>query len=405
MPHILFINQHYYPDFAATGQLLAELCEDLSQKGFRITVITGYPEKGTYPDYLTPLKNEQHKNLTIYRIYNHPAGNKSNINRLFHFFSFWLGSVVKALFMQEKYDLIYVMSTPPLLNGITANLVSFFRGVPYLYNVQDLYPGIAVEMGTLTNKHIISISQMIENYINQNALSISTLSVQMKKSISEHAEPNKIVILPNWSDGNLIRPQKESQLRKKIGLTEMFLVTYSGNMGMSQGLDSLLGVAEILQTEKPNIHFLFIGNGAHLPELKKIKETNNLKNVTFLPYQPKENLSDSLACADLHLISTTPNLSKYLMPSKLYGILAAGKSYLAVTESTSEIVEFTVKESCGVTANPGDIEQITSAIIKLEENVDVLQKMGKLGREVFDKQFERKIVTEKYAAHLRNILR
>jgi len=397
MPHILFINQHYYPDFAATGQLLSELCEDLAANNWKVTVITGLPETGTYPkSYSKPLPFEEKKNISIYRIYNHPAGSKNIFNRLLHFFSFWVGSILKSMTI-EKIDLVFVMSSPPLLNGITANILKTVRGVPYIYNVQDLYPGIAVEMGTISNLKLIKISEKIEKYINSNALSISTLSEQMKESISLNGiSENKISVIPNWSDGNIIFPKQTSNLRTELGLESKFLITYSGNIGLSQGLDKIIQVAEKIQQITNTIHFLIIGNGANLPFIKKMAEEKKLKNITFLPFQPKENLCDSLNCADLHIVPMAENMAKYLMPSKIYGIMASGKPFLAIVDEGTEIYKLINETQCGFQLTYNKYEESVNILINSLNEKEKLEDMGKRGRKYFEENFDRKKVTEKY---------
>lgn len=396
MKHILFINQHYYPDFAATGQLLAELCEDLEKSGFKITVITGYPEPGTFPENLIPLKKEVKGHLTIRRLYNHPAGNKSISNRLLHFFSFWLGSI-RTSFLTPKVDLVFVMSTPPLLNGITANLIRIIKRIPYLYNVQDLYPAIAVEMGTLSNKPLIKFSEWAEKYINSKAVSIVTLSEPMKLAISESGvEKNKIQIIPNWSDDQVLKPQPFSKFRTENHLDSKFVVMYSGNIGMSQGLDVVLSLAQELEKEIPELHFCIVGNGVKLPALKEQVKNTGVTNVSFYPFQPKELLSDSLNAADLHLIPLTEKMAKYLLPSKLYGILAVGKPVLAIVDKGTEIDVLVKQTGCGYSVSPGDTKNLMEALKTAFSERESLAKRGEKGRAYFLENLTRKIATDRY---------
>lgn len=405
MPHILFINQHYYPDFAATGQLLSELCEDLAEKNWKVTVITGMPEIGTYPkSYSKPLSFEEKKNISIYRIYNHPAGSKNIFNRLLHFFSFWVGSILKSLII-EKIDLVYVMSSPPLLNGITANILRVVRGVPYIYNVQDLYPGIAVEMGTISNPKLIRISEKIEKYINSNSLSVFTLSDQMKDSISHNGIPeNKISVIPNWSDGDIIYPKKSSELRNQLRLESKFLITYSGNIGLSQGLEKIIQIADQIKEINHEIHFLIIGNGANLPFIRKMAEEKQLTNITFLPFQPKEELCDSLNCADLHIVPMAENMAKYLMPSKIYGIMAAGKPFLAIVDEGTEIYKLINETECGFQLTYNHYQEAVNLLANCVNKKDRLAEMGRKGRKYFEENFDRKKVTEKYSFLLESSL-
>lgn len=396
LKHILIINQHYYPDFAATGQLLAELCEDLEKAGFKITVITGYPESGTYPENSIPLKNEITGNLTIRRLYNHPAGNKSISNRLLHFFSFWLGSI-QASFLTRNVDLVFVMSTPPLLNGITANLLRIFKRIPYIYNVQDLYPAIAVEMGTLKNKPLIRFSEWAEKYINSSAVSIVTLSEPMKMAIADSGvDKNKIQIIPNWSDDQLLKPQKSSSFRSLNHLYGKFVIMYSGNIGMSQGLETILSLAPELEKENPEFHFCIIGNGVKLPALKQQVKNSGVSNVSFHPFQPKELLSDSLNAADIHLIPLTEKMAKYLLPSKLYGILAVGKPILAIVDEGTEIDVLVRNTVCGYSIRPGELGKLKEVLKTAFAERDSLAEMGKKGRSHFLENLTRQKATESY---------
>lgn len=396
MKHILIINQHYYPDFAATGQLLAELCEDLSEAGFKITVITGYPEPGTYPGGLNPEKTEISGNLKVFRIYNHPAGNKSILNRLLHFFSFWFGSILKS-FRISQVDLVFVMSTPPLLNGITANLLRIFRRIPYVYNVQDLYPGIAVEMGTLKNKFIIRISEKLEQWINNQAISIVTLSGSMKNAIAvRESEREKIRVIPNWSDDSKLKPQPESRFRIENGLTGKIVVMYSGNIGMSQGLDKILSLAPWFEQNHPDVCFCLIGNGVNLPSIRQQIERYGCKNVRFFPFQPKETLSDSLNAADIHLVPLTEKMAGYLLPSKIYGILAVGKPVLAVVDPGSEIDLLIRNTGCGLSVQPGDPERIKTALTALLGEKQNLPGMGLKGYHYFLNGLTRKTAVSAY---------
>lgn len=404
MKHLLFINQHYYPDFAATGQLLADLCDDLVKAGFRVTVITGYPEPGTFPAGLAPLKTEKNGNLTIFRLYNHPAGNKSIINRLLHFFSFWFLSILKS-FTVKRPDLVFVMSTPPLLNGLTANLIRLFRRVPYVYNVQDLYPDIAVQMGTIRNRLVIRLSAAIETYINRHARQIVTLSDSMKEKIASHGVVSgKISVIPNWSDGNLIRPMTDSPLRTDWDLAGRFVIMYSGNTGMSQGLDWIMETIAPLATDRPDLVFVIVGGGAKLPALKEKAVKNHWSFVRFYPFQPKEQLSESLSVADLHLVPLTAGMSDYLVPSKFYGIAAAGRPTLALVDEGSEIDRIVRSQNLGFSIRHGQTESLRRVIEQAMNNREVLKEMGTRARKYFDSTLDRKKATGAYQSLMERLV-
>lgn len=397
MKHIVFINQHFAPDFAATGQLLSELCVDLSRKGWKISVITGVPSPGTYPtESYIPL-TEENGRLTIYRLKHLHAEKTSLISRLFHFFSFWLSSIVKVVSI-EKIDMIFIMSTPPLLNGVTANLLRIIRQIPYIYNVQDLYPGIAVELGAIKKGFTYHLSTKIENYIYQHATMITTLSEQLKKSISERSvAPEKIAVIPNWADGDMIRPISSSDLKKKNGFEGKFVVGYSGNIGLSQELEKLIPfLAKYTIQFEPNIHYLIIGDGAKKRELEIEVKNNQLTNVTMWDFQPKEKLHESLSLPDIHLIPLKRNLSNYLVPSKTYGILAVEKPILALVEPNSELGTLIQTQSCGAVCDPDNYDSVLHLILQWEKDPEKLKLIGKNGHHIFMTTYERKITSEKY---------
>ncbi|NUQ80902.1 MAG: glycosyltransferase family 4 protein [Bacteroidetes bacterium] len=404
MKHLLFINQHYYPDYAATGQLLAELCDDLVSAGFRVTVITGFPEPGTFPSEIRPLKVEKNGILTIFRLYNHPAGNKSILNRLLHFFSFWFLSIIKSLTVTRP-DLVFVMSTPPLLNGVTANLIRLIRRVPYVYNVQDLYPDIAVQMGTIRNRQLIRLSAAIENYINHHAQQIVTLSEPMKDKIVSHGvEPGKVSVIPNWSDGNLIRPVQDSPLRTEWDLRDRFVIMYSGNTGMSQGLDWIMEAMVPVAADHPDLVFVIVGGGVRLPQLKENANRNGWTFVRFFPFQPKEQLGQSLAVADLHLVPLTAGMSDYLVPSKFYGIAAAGRPTLALVDEGSEIDRIVRSQNLGFSIRHGQADDFRSAITLAVNDRDSLREMGVRARRYFDSTLDRTIATSAYRTLLNRLV-
>ena len=427
---ILLINQHFFPEVASSGQIMTELCADMARDGHTVTVLTGVPSyrpkeqqesadtrPGILSDdewqiiagkFLTFLRKFLHSKIfdldSVFGIYiirtyvysPHLREDKWRyIQRLLQYLTFFINSLIIAMFLPRQ-DVVIYLSTPPLLNGLTAYALKLIKGTVNIYNIQDLYPDVAIKLGVLNNKWIISACNFVESFLYRHAAAIVPVGDMMVRVLLQKgADPNKIEVIPNWTDSEFMRPLgKDTAFSRQHGFVNRFVVMYSGNMGLSQGLEVVLRCAEI--TKKENILYILAGGGASRQALIEMAESMKLPNVRFLSYQPRERLPESLSAADIHLITLKKGLSSYSVPSKVYGILASGKPLIASVDEDSEIAFITQQAECGIVVKPEDAHALAEAIIKLYHEPHILVKMGKNGRAYLEKTNIRSVCSRRY---------
>jgi len=317
------------------------------------------------------------------------------MQRMVQYLTFFFTSFFTALFL-PKQDAVIYLSTPPLLNGVTAYFLKILKGSVCLYNIQDLYPDVAVKLGAIKNPLIIKACGILESHLYRNSAVLIPVGDKMSKILlKKGVNPDKIEVIYNWMDTNLIKPVgKDTPFSRERDLVDKFVVMYSGNMGLSQGLETVLECARITR-DKP-IDYLMIGGGANRDQLMEMAEQWRLNNVRFLPYQPKEKLSESLGSADIHLVPLKSGLSNYSVPSKVYGIMASGKPIVASVDEDSEIASIVAKAGCGLVVEPENARALAEAISTLYHDTDKLDKLGQRGREYLEKTITREISTRRY---------
>ncbi|MGH7247126.1 MAG: glycosyltransferase family 4 protein, partial [Pseudomonadota bacterium] len=289
---------------------------------------------------------------------------------------------------------------PPLLGALGAVLKRRF-GCRMVYNVRDLYPDIAYANGGLRNPALLALLRRANSSAYRAADEIVTLGHDMAERIVAKGVPAaKVSVIPDWVDTTLIRPLERNRFRAQFA--DRFVVMYSGNIGLSQQLESVLDAAARL-ADKPEIIFVVIGEGARKPALMKLARDCGLANVTFLPYLPKEELAESLGAADLHLIPLMRGAAGCLVPSKIYGILAAGRPFVAMMEAHAEVARIALDNRVGFVVEPGDAAALADAIVSAAANRAELHAMGIRAREIAVRQFDRPVATGAFAAMLARV--
>ena len=403
---ILVIQQHFYPEVAATGQLLLDLCEGLVKAGYKVKVITGNPteipqekQKGNF------LRKENYKGIEIFRLKNTTFNKYRMAGRVINYLSFHFLIFFHMLFY-ERPDLVFVLSTPPFIS-FSGLMLKIFKRSKVIYNVQDLFPDLAVELGKLKNKQFIGFLKKLSELIVRKVDKVVVVGEYMEKKIREELlkgtyRSNHIVTIHNWADGDKIKVlrQKDGEnnyLKKKWGLEGKFVVLYSGNIGYLHEFDTIIAAAESLAKEGTReIVFVFIGEGIKKSYIEeKIKE-KGLYNILFFPYQSREMLTYSLGLADVSLVTLEKGFEGMVVPSKIYGILASGKPVIAIIGEESEITEIIRRGKCGEIIKIGDFKALSNAIINYYKNPQKCNEEGMNGRKYFEKNFERKIAIKKY---------
>ena len=313
---------------------------------------------------------------------------------------------------------MFIFSTPPI-QGAMAAIVKKFNKMPLVYNLQDIFPDSLVNNGLAKKDGLLwKIGRVIENFTYRNADRIIVISEDFKKNILAKGVPEeKIVVVYNWVDQNAVVdiPREKNKLFDAYGLDRSkFFVTYNGNIGLSQNMDMLLSVAEEFQSYKvqesqdnmigcTDIHFVLVGNGAYLDEVKRMVAEKKLKNVHLLPFQPYEDISHVFSLGDASLVISKPGTGAASVPSKTWSIMSASRPVLANFDE-NELKQIVEKHNCGIFTKAGDKEAFKQSILALYKNREMAVEMGRNGRQFVMDNLTREIGTQKYVDVIKSVV-
>lgn len=389
------MNRSFWPDCEATGQFLTELCEDLAVE-HRITFIAG---PACNPEHAAPAirrarlwRRERRGQIEIVRTWGTRLPKRKLPFRLLNLGSYFALAAAASLTI-ERPDLIVAATDPPLL-GLLGAWLKRRWSCRLAYNVRDLYPDIAQINDGMRNRPLLNLLA----YANRKAFAaadrIIVLGDDMRERIAaKGVAPERITVVSDWVDCAAIKPVTRNPLRDSFG--GKFVVMYSGNLGLSQQLETVIEAAGQLRNDA-GLLFVLIGEGARKPWMMREVAARGLGNVRFLPYQPKERLAESLAAADLHLIPLKAGAAGCLVPSKVYGIMAASRPFVAMMEANSEVGQLALRHDIGSVVTPGDAWALTAVIRASREHPERLTLMGLKARQLALRCFDKKIVTRKF---------
>jgi glycosyltransferase involved in cell wall biosynthesis len=368
----------------ATGQLLTELCSDLAQR-HDVTVIAGRPNFVTGGSALP--RRETHRGVQVLRVRNFRFNKTGMLGRAVGLASYLLLAFWAALW-QRRPDVLVVETDPPALGALGA-LLKWRHRCPMIFYLQDLFPEVGLALGKLRPGLLTTLLRWLTNIGLRHADAVVVLGEDMKRRVLERGVPvERVAVVPNWADTQALRPADgANRLRSEWGVDDRFVVMYSGNLGLSQGLEGVLHAANLLRDEP--VTFVFVGEGAARPALVSRATASGMRNVRFFPYQPKACLGESLAAADLHLIPMRRGLAGYMVPSKLYGILAVARPYVAAVDADSEVAAVTEKYSTGLRIDPESPDELARAIRWCLAHRPESRAMGERGLKVAETYFDR----------------
>ncbi|NQS97249.1 MAG: glycosyltransferase family 4 protein [candidate division Zixibacteria bacterium] len=408
---ILIISNNYKPELTGPGVYITDLAEYLSAKGEEITVVTSYPHYPhwrLYPGFRQRLfERSIDKGVRIIRCPIYIPKSPSTLKRMGYDLSFTLSSFWGGI-LRERFDLIYCVS-PPLTIGLTAELLSRFKRCPFIFHIMDLIPDTAVALGMLRNKLILNILKLIEGHIYRASSGIVVISPGFEENLLRKGlkGKKKIALLPNWVDTSIIKPStRMNGFREKYGIADdEFVVTYAGNMGNKQGLETLLQSAGLMTDGNcRKVRFLMVGEGARKAYLLEYSERCNLENVMFLPLQPPEVFPDLLAASDALAITQKKSVTDICIPSKLMTSCASGRPLLAAVNENSETAKFIGQAGCGIVVEPENPPALKTAVMKLLNTPELGIEMGKQGRLYVEKNFAREKILENYSRFIYEIV-
>ncbi len=397
-------TQFYPPDYAATGQLIEELAIQLGELGINVKVFTGQPGYAFKKDS-APLKERLDK-ILIRRSRTTRFWNSRIRGKAINGVLFCLRSGLHLLKAAGRGDILLITTAPPFLQvlGYLANLCF---GTPYVCLIYDLYPDVAVELKVVSAENWLVMGwNWLNKKIWRQAQSIVVLSHTMKERVSAKCPEvrDKISVIHNWANPDWIVPivKENNWFAQKHDLVDKFTVMYSGNMGRCHEMDTIMSAAIQLQNE--DIQFVFIGGGAkHQICVQQVSKLN-LPNCRFLPYQEKHVLPHSLTACDLSLVSISSGMEGLVAPSKLYGILAAGRPVAAICEPHSYLKLLLSEANCGATFNNGDGTGLAKFIRRLAQDRELATNMGTAGRQYLESNFTPEIIAQEYSKLLRKAI-
>jgi colanic acid biosynthesis glycosyl transferase WcaI len=397
--HVCFFNRSYWPDQAATGQLLTELAEDLvAGYGCASTVVAGRALNaagGPDAPAWRPVARESHNGVTILRANGTKFRPRTFAGRVSNYLTYFGSSLVGALGVRSP-DVVVSLTDPPII-GLAAWWTARRTGARFVFLCEDIFPEVATLLEDFNNPLVNRSLDRINRFLLGEADAIVALGDRMRERLvaEKGADPSRVHVIHNWADCELIRPgSKDNAFARAMGFVDRFVVMHSGNVGMSQNLDVLVAAADLLRA-KERLTIAIVGDGARRAWLEAEVARRNLSNVRFLPYQPKDALHDSFAAADVFLVSLKAGIEGYIVPSKLYGILAAGRPYIAAVDPSCEAAGIAVGHRCGLLARPGDAGDLAEKIALLYDAPASTREMGVNAREA-SLRFDRKVAVRQY---------
>ncbi len=360
---VLLFTQWFDPEPTFKGLVFAR---ELVKQGFEVEVLTGfpnYPGGKVYPGYkIKWLQRETIDGVAITRVPLYPSHNTSAFGRVFNYVSFSFSALLYGLFKAKKPDIIYAYH-PPLTTGITAVFLRFFRRVPLVYDIQDMWPDTLRATDMIASPRMLNIVGSVCNWVYRYTDQLVVLSPGFKQLLVERGVPGrKVEVIYNWCDEQSLAIPV-GRLPRLFPTKEKFKLLFAGNIGKAQALTAVLDAAAILQQREPDICFVFVGGGLEVETLKQYAHQQALDNVVFLPLVPMAEIGNLLKAADVLLVHLRQDsLFKITIPSKTQAYFAVGKPILmAVDGDAADLVK---QANCGVVAQPENAGSIADAVLK-----------------------------------------
>ncbi|MBC7811901.1 MAG: glycosyltransferase family 4 protein [Burkholderiales bacterium] len=406
MSRILLHTLVFAPDGVSTSTLLSELMQDLQAQGHRITVLT------TRPHYNRDLEAEAKQPLRpflggLYSISDHygmrvihtwmPRKGQGVSGRLRDYLIFHILSLILGTLMIGRQDVV-IAPSPPLSIGMIGWLLAILKGGKFIYNVRELYPALAVQMGLASaDSMVYRLMAWLERFVYARSKVVVVICEMFRQHVVKLGfASEKVLNIPDFVDTDFIRPMpKDNPLTRQYNLFDKFVVQYAGNIGMTQSFDTIMEVAGRLQDE-PDIHFLIVGDGARRQYVQEQIANLSLKNITLLPYQPRSEVPFIYAAADISLVPLMAGTAQTTIPSKIYTIMASGRPALVSVDVDSELVWIVEQANCGIAVPPDDADTMEAGIRRVFAEQEFFKACGINGRHYVEKHFSRRAVSEQF---------
>jgi glycosyltransferase involved in cell wall biosynthesis len=373
--HILLFNEYYPPDTSATAKIAVEMAESLARR-HKVTVVAGRPSYD--PDEYYPyafLRRDTRNGVVVERVGSTAYPRHRMRRRVSNYLTYLALAVPRAIALRP--DVVLAMTDPPVA-GIAGAFVARRLGRPFVYNIQDMYPDMAVGCEIVRPSVWVDLWERMHRRTLKEAARVIVLGDDMRERIlAKGAAPDRVVVIRHGTSFPAAMPEQTDPLVKNLRCGFNFVVLHAGNLGFYGAWNTLLGAAQILSDE--NTGLVFIGDGANRDALSA--SAANSPNVRFLPFRPADQIPHVMMAGDVHIVTVRRGLEGVVVPSKLYSILAAGRPVLAVTASNSDAARIVIESGCGLAADPDDPAAVAAGIRELRDNPERLAEMGRRARE------------------------
>lgn len=379
---IRFIHQYFHPDLSSVSRVISQVAFDLAAHGAEVTALCSRNRyDDAQPEALKP--RETIRGVDVVRCWGPSLGRGSLPARVADMLSFCVGGTMRAL-RSPRAGTNVILTNPPLY-ALVGSLLKSVRGERFVYVMMDVYPDVAVRSGVLREEGFVHrLMRRASRRILDAADAIVVLGEDMRQvALRAGADPGRVTVIPNWADPDEISPVApgSNPLRAAWGLDGKFVVEYSGNLGVAHAWEEILDVAGSL-SGRDDIRFLFVGGGVGMRAAEREAAARRLPNVLFRPYAEHARLGESLSAGDVHYVSLRPGFEGLVVPSKSYGIMAAGRPILYQGADSGEIAEMVRSEGVGHVVPPGDREGLREKVIALRDDPEGRLRMGAAARRV-----------------------
>jgi glycosyltransferase involved in cell wall biosynthesis len=401
---ITLLTEYFYPEEASTAQLLTSLATGL-QGRFDVSVITGQPNYHSGDEEASVSPRETHKGVSIERLPATRLDKDTLFFRVINWITFCLLVFLRLVRSRGKDEVVLVLSNPPVL-PFAVWAAKRIRGFSYAYLIYDMYPDFPVALNMVSaNNPIVKIWERAMRMVYRDADRIVVLGDSMKRRLTSKMSrdlsfsPDKIEVIPNWEDGDFIKPvpKAENSFAQKQGLLDSFTLLYSGNIGRFHELRTAIDAIRLLEDRgRDDIQFVVIGEGARKQEHRHYVQRHRIENVHFFPFQPLDRLPETLTACDASLVGIIPEVEGLCVSSKLYSALAAGRPILAVVGEDDEVSRVVIEEECGAHVRPGDAGHAAETLASWADQPDAAATLGRRARTAFETKYTRSQAVKAY---------
>ena len=409
---MVLLSLVFRPDNVSTAHVMADLVADLAAAGHRVTVFTTTPHYNEDPGaeagqprrryWGALLQVSAYRGIPVYHAWM-PRKGRRVLLRLLAWIWFHVVSTAAALVLARRPDVILAPS-PPLTVGVSAWLLGLMRGVPFVYNVQEIYPDIAINLGALKNRALIRAMYGLERFVYRRARAITVISPRMRERLVEKSVPAaKVVVIPNFVDLEDLSPRpKDNPFSRQFGVLDKFVVSYAGNLGPAQGLECFVTAAALLR-DRPEVRLLLIGDGMLAEHLRARAAALGLENLLVIPYQSYSTVPDIYGTSDVCVVAQAVATGSDAIPSKVYRIMACERPIVAATDARSDLAQLIRDAQCGVVIPSESADALAAAVRDAIADPARWRQRGAAGRAYVAQHYARAVVSRRYDDLLREV--